>query len=102
MVPLVGNLYGILKNKIQGFLNVYDGFQIEAESILIENILIQEFGRTFGQKLWKSQSYINSKASTLESPQTIQEYYGSFPEFLNDFFFGVIDELCQKKMTVCN
>lgn len=24
-----------------------------------------------------------------------------FPEFLNDFFFGVIDELYQKKMTVC-
>ena len=50
MVPLVG----ISKNKIQGFLIVYDGFQIEAESILIENILIQEFGHAFEQKLWKS------------------------------------------------
>ncbi|PKK57181.1 hypothetical protein RhiirC2_798524 [Rhizophagus irregularis] len=41
-------------------------------------------------------------ASALESPQTIQEYYDGFPKFLNDFFFGVIDELYQKKMTVCN
>ncbi|CAB4436195.1 unnamed protein product [Rhizophagus irregularis] len=39
-------------------------------------------------------------ASALESPQTIQEYYDGFPEFLNDFFFGVIDELYQKKMTL--
>ena len=64
--------------------------------------LIQEFGRAFGQKLWNARSYVNSRASALESPKTIHEYYDSFPEFLNDFFFGVIDELCQKKMTVCN
>src|SRR5579864_3884031 len=69
---------------------------------MIENILIQEFGRAFGQKLWNSRSYVNSRASALESLQTIQEYYNSFPEFLNDFFFGVIDELYQKKSIVCN
>ncbi|RGB23078.1 hypothetical protein C1646_775049 [Rhizophagus diaphanus] len=43
--------------------------------------------------------------SALESPQTIQEYYDRFSEFLNDFFFGVIDELYQKKttlLTVCH
>ena len=64
--------------------------------------MIQEFGYTFGQKLWNSRSYVNSRASALESLQTIQEYYDGFPEFLNDFFFEVIDELYQKKMTVCN
>ncbi|GET01797.1 hypothetical protein GLOIN_2v1482460 [Rhizophagus clarus] len=67
-----------------------------------EKILTKEFGRTFGQKLWNSRSYVNSRAAALESPQTIQEYYDGFPEFLNDFFFGVIDELYQKKTTVCN
>ena len=69
---------------------------------VVYTVLIQEFGRTFGQKLWNSRLYANSRASTLESPKTIQEYYDSFSEFLNDFFFGVIDELYQKKTTVCN
>ncbi|GES84646.1 hypothetical protein GLOIN_2v1482460 [Rhizophagus clarus] len=45
---------------------------------------------------------LDNTTAALESPQTIQEYYDRFPEFLNDFFFGVIDELYQKKMTVCN
>ncbi|RHZ58202.1 hypothetical protein Glove_375g83 [Diversispora epigaea] len=62
----------------------------------------EEFGHMFGQKLWDSRSDINLKKSTLESPQTIQEYYNSFPEFLNRFFYGVIDELYQKKLIVCN
>ncbi|CAG8720533.1 629_t:CDS:2, partial [Funneliformis caledonium] len=48
-----------------------------------------EFGHVFGRKLWNSRSYVNSRASALESPKTIQEYYDSFPEFLNDFFFVV-------------
>jgi hypothetical protein len=56
----------------------------------------------FGRKLWNSRSDINSKKSVLESPKTIQEYYNGFPEFLNNFFFGIIDELYQKKMMVCN
>ncbi|GES78499.1 hypothetical protein GLOIN_2v1482460 [Rhizophagus clarus] len=72
----------------------------EIEKKLEIEDLRQEFGRTFGQKLWNSRSYVNSRAAALESPQTIQEYYDGFPEFLNDFFFGVIDELYQKKMTL--
>jgi hypothetical protein len=62
----------------------------------------QEFGRTFGRKLWNSRSDINAKKSALESPKTIQEYYDGFPEFLNKFFSGMIYELCQKKNEVCN
>ncbi|RIA92360.1 hypothetical protein C1645_820785, partial [Glomus cerebriforme] len=30
-------------------------------------------------------------------PQTIQEYYGAFPDFLNNFFFEMVGELYQKK-----
>ena len=49
----------------------------------------------FGQKLWNSRSEINSKKTALESPQTIQEYYNAFPEFLNKFFYGIINvEVC--------
>ena len=62
----------------------------------------ENFGRVFGEKLWNSRLDVNSKKSTLESPQTIQEYYDSFPIFLNSFFFGIIDELYQKKIIVCN
>ncbi|RHZ88406.1 hypothetical protein Glove_23g147 [Diversispora epigaea] len=62
----------------------------------------EEFGHMFGQKLWDSCSDVNLKKSALESPQTIQEYYNFFPEFLNRFFYGVIDELYQKKLMVCN
>ena len=59
-------------------------------------------GRTFGQKLWNSRSNINLRKSAIESPQTIEEYYNAFPEFLNDFFSGMIDELYQKKIKICN
>ncbi|GBB93562.1 hypothetical protein RclHR1_21980006 [Rhizophagus clarus] len=62
----------------------------------------KEFGREFGQKLWNSRSDINSKKSALESPKTIQEYCDGFPEFLNNFFTGIIDELYQKKNAICN
>ncbi|PKC57836.1 hypothetical protein RhiirA1_471868 [Rhizophagus irregularis] len=65
-----------------------------------KNIL--EFGCTLGQKLWDSRLNIYSKKSAIESPQTIQEYYNAFPKFLNDFFSGMINELYQKKMKVCN
>uniref|UniRef100_U9UIB1 Uncharacterized protein n=1 Tax=Rhizophagus irregularis (strain DAOM 181602 / DAOM 197198 / MUCL 43194) TaxID=747089 RepID=U9UIB1_RHIID len=61
-----------------------------------------EFGCTLGQKLWDSRLNIYSKKSAIESPQTIQEYYNAFPKFLNDFFSGMINELYQKKMKVCN
>ncbi|PKY35027.1 hypothetical protein RhiirB3_455333, partial [Rhizophagus irregularis] len=65
-----------------------------------KNIL--EFGCTLGQKLWDLRLNIYSKKSAIESPQTIQEYYNAFPKFLNDFFSGMINELYQKKMKVCN
>ncbi|CAG8751189.1 22334_t:CDS:2 [Rhizophagus irregularis] len=48
-----------------------------------------EFGCTFGQKLWNSRLDINFKKSAIESPQTIQEYYNAFPEFLKNFFSGM-------------
>ncbi|PKY34972.1 hypothetical protein RhiirB3_455208, partial [Rhizophagus irregularis] len=62
----------------------------------------EEFGCTLGQKLWDLRLNIYSKKSAIESPQTIQEYYNAFPKFLNDFFSGMINELYQKKMKVCN
>lgn len=42
------------------------------------------------------------KKTAIEFPQTIQEYYNAFPEFLNNFFLGMIDELYQKKIIICN
>ncbi|RHZ76523.1 hypothetical protein Glove_196g120 [Diversispora epigaea] len=62
----------------------------------------EKFGHMFGQKLWDSRSDVNSKKLSLESPQTIQKYYNSFPKFLNSFFYGIIDELYKKKLMVCN
>jgi len=52
--------------------------------------------------LWNLRFDLNLKKSALESPQTIQDYYNAFPEFLNDFFSEMINELCQKKMEICN
>ncbi|CAB4444076.1 unnamed protein product [Rhizophagus irregularis] len=74
----------------------------ENEVKKIEIINYKEFGRTFGKKLWNSRLNINSKKSSIESPQTLQEYYNAFPEFLNDFFSEMIDELYQQKMKICN
>ncbi|CAB5377429.1 unnamed protein product [Rhizophagus irregularis] len=74
----------------------------EDEVKKIEIINYKEFGRTFGKKLWNSRLNINSKKSSIESPQTLQEYYNAFPEFLNDFFSEMIDELYQQKMKICN
>jgi len=62
----------------------------------------EQFGHMFGQKLWNSRSDVNSKKLTLKSPQTIEEYYNSFSKFLISFFYGIIDELDQKKLMVCN
>ncbi|PKY32595.1 hypothetical protein RhiirB3_450885 [Rhizophagus irregularis] len=42
------------------------------------------------------------KKDEIKSLKTIQEYYNAFPKFLNDFFSGMIDELYQKKMKICN
>jgi hypothetical protein len=76
--------------------------EIEMNSKTNFEIDFEKFGRTFGQKLWNSRSDVKSKKSSLESPQTIQEYYNAFPKFLNDFFSGMIDELYQKKIIICN
>jgi hypothetical protein len=52
--------------------------------------------------LWNSRLDVNLKKSAIESPQSIQEYYNAFPEFLKNFFSGMIDELYEKKMSICN
>ncbi|PKY46612.1 hypothetical protein RhiirA4_461515 [Rhizophagus irregularis] len=70
--------------------------------IFIIILELEEFGRAFGQKLWNSRLNINLNKSAIETPKTIQEYYNAFPRFLNDFFSGMIDELYQKKMKICN
>ena len=63
---------------------------------------LKQFGCEFGQKIWNSRLEVNLNKHALECPQSIQEYYGAFPSFLNDFFFGIVSELCQKKINVCN
>ena len=42
----------------------------------------EELGGIIGNKLWNSRSDVIAKKSSLESPQTIQEYYNAFPSFL--------------------
>lgn len=62
----------------------------------------EKIGHEFGQKIWNSRSEVNSKKSSLKFSQIIKEYYDAFPEFINSFFSEIIDELCQKKIMVCN
>ena len=52
--------------------------------------------------MWNSRSDIIAKKSSLESPQTIQEYYNAFPEFLTLLFLGIIHELQKGKMMINN
>ncbi|RGB28322.1 hypothetical protein C1646_767971 [Rhizophagus diaphanus] len=95
----------ILKNPSSLFMIKVLFIKIFKEKEIKKNIEINDFeelGRIFGQKLWNSRANINLKKSAIESPQTIQEYYNAFPEFLNNFFFGMIDELYQKKIIICN
>jgi hypothetical protein len=62
----------------------------------------EELGRTIGNKLWNSRSDITAKKSSLESPQTIQEYYNAFPSFFTSFFSGIIHKLQEKKTEINN
>ncbi|PKK57698.1 hypothetical protein RhiirC2_797577, partial [Rhizophagus irregularis] len=80
------------------FIKIYK--EKECKNVEINDF--NEFGHTFGQKLWNSRLDVNLKKSAIESPQTIQEYYNAFPEFLKNFFSGMIDELYEKKMSICN
>ncbi|CAB4401637.1 unnamed protein product [Rhizophagus irregularis] len=80
------------------FIKIYK--EKECKNVEINDF--NEFGHTFGQKLWNSRLDVNLKKSAIESPQTIQEYYNAFPEFLKIFFSGMIDELYEKKMSICN
>ncbi|CAB4424037.1 unnamed protein product [Rhizophagus irregularis] len=62
----------------------------------------EELGRVIGKKLWDSRSDINEKKSSLNLPQTIQEYYNAFPNFLTSFFLGIINKLQEKKLEINN
>ena len=57
----------------------------------------EQLGYKFGQKLWNSRSDVNLKKFTLESSQTIKEYYDSFPKFLNSFFLELLMNCIKEK-----
>ncbi len=70
-----------------------------------ENLKINDFkelGCIIGNKIWNSRSEIITKKSSLELPQTIQEYYNAFSDFLTSFFLGIIQQLKEKKLEISN
>jgi len=46
----------------------------------------EKFGREFGIKLWKSREAINKKKDSLNSPESLLEYFHAFPDLLQYFF----------------
>ncbi|CAB4433302.1 unnamed protein product [Rhizophagus irregularis] len=62
----------------------------------------QELGGIIGNKVWNSRSDVTANKSSLESPQTIQEYYNAFPNFITTFFWGIIYKLQEKKIEISN
>ncbi|GBC39514.2 hypothetical protein GLOIN_2v1480545 [Rhizophagus irregularis DAOM 181602=DAOM 197198] len=62
----------------------------------------KELGSIIGNKLWNSRSDVIANKSSLESPQTIQEYYNAFPNFITTFFWGIIYKLQEKKIEISN
>ncbi|RIA80716.1 hypothetical protein C1645_838195 [Glomus cerebriforme] len=63
----------------------------------LKSIDFNKLGCIIGDKLWNSYSNITAKKSSLESPQTIQDYYNAFLDFFTSFFSGMIHKLQEKK-----
>jgi hypothetical protein len=62
----------------------------------------EKLGLIIGNKLWNSRSDITTKKNSLESPQTLQEFYNALPTFLTSFFSGIIQKLQEKKIKINN
>ncbi len=67
-----------------------------------ETIDDERFGREFEIKLWKSRKAINEKKDSLNSPESLLEYYNAFPDFVTEFFQGLLVEIFKRKLVVSN
>ncbi|GBC49728.2 hypothetical protein GLOIN_2v1793246 [Rhizophagus irregularis DAOM 181602=DAOM 197198] len=67
-----------------------------------DNIDCEKFGREFGIKLWKSCEVINKKKDSLNSPESLLEYFHAFPDFITAFFQGLLIEIFNRKLAISN
>ncbi|CAB5367910.1 unnamed protein product [Rhizophagus irregularis] len=58
-----------------------------------DDIDCEKFGREFGIKLWKSRKAINEKKDSLNSPESLLEYFYAFPDFITAFFQELLIEI---------
>ena len=65
-----------------------------------ETIDYKSLGQKFGIKLWKSREAINKKKDSLNSPESLLEYYHAFPDFITEFFQGLLMEIFNRKLAV--
>ena len=72
------------------------------QDIDIETIDCENLGRKFGIKLWKSRKETNEKKDLLSSPGSLFEYYHAFPNFITEFFWGMLMEIFKRKLAVSN
>jgi hypothetical protein len=72
------------------------------QDIDIETIDCESLGRKFGIKLWKSCEVTNEKKDLLSSPGSLFEYYHAFPNFITEFFWGMLIEIFKRKLAVSN
>ncbi|GBB92684.1 hypothetical protein RclHR1_20400002 [Rhizophagus clarus] len=67
-----------------------------------DDINCEKFGRKFGIKLWKSREVINKKKDSLNSPESLLEYFHAFPDFITAFFQGLLIEIFNRKLAISN
>ncbi|POG72323.1 hypothetical protein GLOIN_2v1477846 [Rhizophagus irregularis DAOM 181602=DAOM 197198] len=72
------------------------------QDVDIETINCESLGRKFGIKLWKSREATNEKKELLSSPGSLFEYYHAFPNFITEFFGGMLMEIYKRKLAVNN
>jgi hypothetical protein len=72
------------------------------QDIDIETIDCKSLGRKFGIKLWKSREATNENKDLLSSPGSLFKYYHAFPNFITEFFGGMLMEIYKRKLAVSN
>jgi len=72
------------------------------QDVDIETIDCESLGQKFGIKLWRSREATNEKKDLLSSPRSLFEYYHAFPNFITEFFWGMLMEIFKRKLAISN
>ncbi|CAH1765307.1 15681_t:CDS:2 [Entrophospora sp. SA101] len=62
----------------------------------------KNYGKTLAISIWQSRNIFQENKSSLESPESLDEFHESIPENLTNFFNGLFSTLQHKKLEVTN